>query len=172
MINKTLPIYEYVYTDNFDTQFRPLPEVVPYDTYFVDPHYGLDAYWNEELYDQDKLEYIETYNKPIDQIETDDLITDAHVSDALRYALIDLWTVNPHLPDTSAIPDFQAPSFFAPSRFCKKRLLKRGKHFFSRKNTFSSSYFYFFQSLKNSVFLPRKPQNQGGKIIFQEIIQT
>ena len=53
------------------------------------------------------MEYKDTYNKPNDQIESDDLITDAHVSDALRYALIDLWTVNPHLPDTSAIPNFR-----------------------------------------------------------------
>ena len=36
------------------------------------------------------------------------MITDAHVSDALRYALIDLWTVNPHLPDTLALPNFQS----------------------------------------------------------------
>ena len=35
------------------------------------------------------------------------MITDAHVSDALRHALIDLWTVNPHLPDTSALPNFR-----------------------------------------------------------------
>ena len=54
----------------------------------------MEPYWDEELYDQDKLEYKDTYNKPNDQIESDDLITDAHVSDALRYALIDLWTVN------------------------------------------------------------------------------
>ena len=53
------------------------------------------------------MEYKHTYNKPNDQIESDDLITDAHVSDAIRYALIDLWTVNPHLPDTSALPKFQ-----------------------------------------------------------------
>ena len=39
MIHKTLPTYKYDYTDNFDTQFRPLPEVVAYDTYFVDPQY-------------------------------------------------------------------------------------------------------------------------------------
>ena len=52
------------------------------------------------------MEYRDTYNKPNDQIESDDLITDAHLSDALRYALIDLWTVNPHLPDTSALPNF------------------------------------------------------------------
>ena len=35
------------------------------------------------------------------------MITDAHVSDALRHAIIDLWTVNPQLPDTSAIPNFR-----------------------------------------------------------------
>ena len=107
MIHKTLPTYEYDYTDNFDTQFRPLPEVVAYDTYFVDPQYGLDPSWDEELYDHDKLQYKYTCNKPNDQIESDDLITDAHVSDALRYALIDLWTVNPYLPDTSALPNLQ-----------------------------------------------------------------
>ena len=105
--HKTLPTYEYDYADNFDTRFRPLPEVVTYDAYFVDPQNGLDPYWNEELYDQDKLEDKDTYNKPSDQIESDDLITDAHVSDTLRYALIDLWTLNPHLPDTSALPNFQ-----------------------------------------------------------------
>ena len=107
MIHKTLATYKYDYTDNFDTQFRPLPEIVAYDTYFVDPQQGLDSYWDEDLYDRDKLEYKDTYNKPNDQLESDDLITDAHVSDALRYAFIDLWTVNPHLPDTSAIPNFQ-----------------------------------------------------------------
>ena len=53
------------------------------------------------------MEYKDTYNKPNDQIDYDDLITDAHVSDALRHALIDLWTVNPHLLDTTAIPNFR-----------------------------------------------------------------
>ena len=105
-MHKIFPTYEYDYTDNFDTQFRPFPEVVAYDAYFVDPRYGFDPYWDDEIYDQDKLEYKDTYNKPNNQIENDDLITDAHVSDALRYALIDLWTVNPHLPDTSALPNF------------------------------------------------------------------
>ena len=107
IIHKIFPTYEYDYTENFDTQFRPLPEVVAYDAYFVDPQYGFDLYWDEELYDQDKLEYKDTYNKPNDQIEFDDLITDAHVSDALRHALIDLRTVNPILPDTSALPNFR-----------------------------------------------------------------
>ena len=99
MSHKTHPIYEYDYTDNCETQFRPLPEVVACDKYFVKPQYGLDPYWDEDLYDQDKLKYKDTYNKPNDQVESDEIITDAHVSDALRYALIDLWTENPYLPD-------------------------------------------------------------------------
>ena len=107
IIHKIFPSYEYDYTDNFDTQFRPIPEVVAYDAYFVDLQYGFDSYWDKELNEQDKLEYEDTYNKPNDQIECDDLITDAHVSDALRHALIVLWTVNPHLPDTSALPNFR-----------------------------------------------------------------
>ena len=106
IIHKFFPTYEYDYTDNIYTPFRPIPEVVAYKAYFVDPQYGFDPYWDEEIYDQDKLEYKDTYNKPNNQIESDDLITDAHVSDALRYALIDLWTVNPHLPDTSALSNF------------------------------------------------------------------
>ena len=53
------------------------------------------------------MEYKDIYNKPNDQIECDELITDAHVSDALRHALIDLWTVIPHLPDISALPNFR-----------------------------------------------------------------
>ena len=79
MIHKTLPAYEYDYTDNFETQFRPLPEVVAYDAYLVDPQYGLDPFWDEELYGQDTLEYRDNYDKPNDQIECDNLITDAHV---------------------------------------------------------------------------------------------
>ena len=108
IIHKTLPTHEHDCTDNFETQFRPLSEVVAYDTYFVDPQYGLYPYWDEELYDQDKLEYQDTHNKPNHQIESNELITNSHVSDALRYALIDLYTVNPHLPDTSALPNFQS----------------------------------------------------------------
>ena len=49
VIHKTFPTYEYDYTDNFDTQFRPVPEVVAYDPYFVDPQYGFDPYWDEEI---------------------------------------------------------------------------------------------------------------------------
>ena len=56
MIHKTLPTYECDYTDVFKIQFRPLPEVVACDTYFVDPQYGLELCWDENLDDQDNLE--------------------------------------------------------------------------------------------------------------------
>ena len=108
MIHKTLPKYENDYAENFDTQFRPLPEFVLHDTDFVDPQCGFDPYWDKDLYDQNKLGYKYNYNKPIDQMENDDLLKDAHVSDALRFALIYLWKVNPHLSDTSALPNFQS----------------------------------------------------------------
>ena len=107
MIHETLPTYEDGYTDNLEANFGPLPEVVAYDTYFVDPQNGLDPYWDEHLQDEDKLEYKDTYNKPNDQIESDDLITDASVSDAPQFALIDLSTLNPLSPDTSALPSYQ-----------------------------------------------------------------
>ena len=55
MIHKTFLTYEYDYTDYFDTQFRPLTEIVAYETHFVDPQHGLDSYWDGDLYDQDNL---------------------------------------------------------------------------------------------------------------------
>ena len=107
MIYKTLRTYEHDYTEDFDTQFRPLPEIVAYDTFFVDPQWGLDHYWDEYLYDQHKLEYKDIRNKSNDQTESDELITDEYVSDALLYALIDLCTVKPRSPGTSPLPNFQ-----------------------------------------------------------------
>ena len=44
MIPKTLPTIDYDYKEDFDTQFGPLPEVVAYDTYFVDVQFGCDPY--------------------------------------------------------------------------------------------------------------------------------
>ena len=66
-----------------------------------------DPYWDEDLYDWDKLDYKETYHKPNDEIESNDLIPDSHVSDALWYALIDSWTINPQLVDTFPLSNFQ-----------------------------------------------------------------
>ena len=77
-------------TEVFVTQFRPLSEIIAYDTHFVDSRYGRDNYWDDDSYDQDKLEYRNNHIKPNDQIESTDLNTDSHASDPLRYAIIDL----------------------------------------------------------------------------------
>ena len=48
-IQKIFPTYECDYTDNFETQFKPLPDVIAYDAYFVDPQCDFDPYWDEEF---------------------------------------------------------------------------------------------------------------------------
>ena len=63
MIHNSFPANEHNYTEDFDTQFIPLPEVVAYDTYFVGPQHGRDPYWNIDLFYQVKLEYIDINKK-------------------------------------------------------------------------------------------------------------
>ena len=106
MTHKTFPTYKNDYTDDFDTQNRPLPEIVAYDTNFVDPQCGGDPYWDEDLYHLDKIEHKDNPNKTNDQIERNDLITDSQVSETLRCAIIVMWTLNPQLPDTSPFRNF------------------------------------------------------------------
>ena len=106
MIHRTFPTFKQDYTEVFDNEFRPPPEIVAFHTYFVDPQYARHLYCDEILYNQDKFEYKYTHNKSYDQTGKDDLITDAHASDALRYAFLSLWTINPHLLDTSPLPNF------------------------------------------------------------------
>ena len=69
MISKIFPTYENDYTGDCDTQIRPLPEVAAYDTYFVHSQNGTDLCWEEDLFDQDKLEYRDTHIGPSEQIE-------------------------------------------------------------------------------------------------------
>ena len=69
MIHKTFQTKENDYAEDFDTHFRPLPEAFAYDTRFVDPQFGLDTYWDEDLYHQGKMEYKDTQYKSNNQIE-------------------------------------------------------------------------------------------------------
>ena len=73
MIHKTFTTYKCDYIDNLTQIFRPPPEVVAYDMYFVDPKNGLERFWDEYFHDQNELEYKGTCNKPNDQIENEDL---------------------------------------------------------------------------------------------------
>ena len=64
------------------------------------------------MYGQEKLEYKHNFTKQAEQLKDDDLITDSHVTDKLRYALIDLWLVNPQLLIASPFTNFRPPPNF------------------------------------------------------------
>ena len=106
VIHKTLSENQIDYTQDFKSTFKPLPQIADSDKHLVHHPYGLDSYWEDHIYDQDKLEYRHNYNKPAEQIGNDDINIDLHVSHTLRYALIDLWTFNPQLPGTSPLLHF------------------------------------------------------------------
>ena len=68
LFQKPIPVWHPDYTDNFTTQFRPIPLVDDYNPTYIDPNYGRDPYWYTELYNQDLLQFqyvlddIEHYN--------------------------------------------------------------------------------------------------------------
>ena len=91
-IHESFATCEHDYTEDFDTRFGLLPELLAYSTYSVEPHYGRDPFGigDETLYDQDQLEHENTHNKPNIQIKSFDLIRNSHVSDAFPFALFKL----------------------------------------------------------------------------------
>ena len=76
LLKKQTPIHHRTVTQNTSTPFWPLPEITDHEPQFIDSHYQQDPYWNDDLYDQQKLEYKHNFNKPPEQIEEDDIITD------------------------------------------------------------------------------------------------
>ena len=116
LIKKQTPILNQTVKQEIPTLFRPLQQITDYEPKTIDPHYEQDPYWSDDLYNQEKLEYKNNFNKPPEQIEEDDILTDPLVSDKLRYALIDLWTVNPQLPITSSLPNFATSLCFSKSQ--------------------------------------------------------
>ena len=45
------------YTQNFETQFRPLQMIEDYNPQYIDPEYGNDRYWDNERYDKESLQF-------------------------------------------------------------------------------------------------------------------
>ena len=43
--------YSIDYTQDFDTQFRPLQLIEGYNPQYIDPEYGIDPNWDKSLYD-------------------------------------------------------------------------------------------------------------------------
>ena len=82
--------YEIDYTNDFETQFGPLPLIADFHPQYPDPEYGKDPYWDDELYDRQNLRFKRDDYPPTD--DEDDLqIEDTKLS----RALIELWQPNP-----------------------------------------------------------------------------
>ena len=81
--------YEIDYTNDFETQFRPLPLIEGYHPQYLDPEYGKDPYWDDELYDRQNLRFKRDDYPPTDD-EEDPQIEDTKLS----RALIELWQPN------------------------------------------------------------------------------
>ena len=87
---KPLPDWEIDYTTDFTTKFRPLSNTEEYDPYYIDPDYNRDPYWEDELYDQQHLQFHHNLLGQNDNLGQDEPISDI----ALTHALIHLWEPN------------------------------------------------------------------------------
>ena len=103
-MKKESPIHNNTVKKDIPTRYRP--QIIDYEPQFIEPHYEQYPYWNDDLYDQRKLEDKRILNKSPEEIEEDDIITDSPVSDKPRYALNGLWTANPLLPIFSQLLKF------------------------------------------------------------------
>ena len=87
-----------------ETQFRPLETVEDYNPHYNDPEYGKDPYWDDDIYDQQNLQFRNDDYPPTDD-EDDPEILD----NTLSRALIEPWQPNfeaikdqPHATETQA----------------------------------------------------------------------
>ena len=81
--------YDMDYTKNFETQFQPLPLIEDYNSQYLDPDYGKDPYWDDELYDKQNLQFTGDDYPPTDDEDDPDI-----VDDTISRALIELWQPN------------------------------------------------------------------------------
>ena len=81
--------------------------MLDYELQFIDAQDQRDPFWDDDLYDQRELEFKHIFSKPPERTEYDNINTDSHVSDKLRYASIDLRTVFPQRFNTSRLPKFR-----------------------------------------------------------------
>ena len=112
LIKEETATHQNTAKQDIPTMFQPLLEIPDYEPQIIDQHYQQDPEWKDDLYDQEKLEYRHNFNTPAERIEVEDIIRDQHVSDKLRYPLIDFWTINPQLPNISPILNFKPPPNF------------------------------------------------------------
>ena len=113
---KEIPTHHITAKRNTPTVFRLLLEVSEWEPLFIEPHHQRKLYWKNDLLVQKKLEDNHNFNKPPEQIENDDINTVSQISGNSRCPSINIWTVNPQLPNTSAKPNFRPPINFTKSQ--------------------------------------------------------
>ena len=78
--------YDRDYAKDFETQFRPLHLIEDYDPQYIDPEYGKDPYWDDDLYDRQSLQFCHDDYPPTDDEEDPEI-----PNTKLSRALIELW---------------------------------------------------------------------------------
>ena len=107
---------ENIARQNIPSTFWRLQQIHDQEPQFTDLQYQRHTYWNDALYDQEKLEFKHKCDISAEQSETDGKITDSHVldrCDKLKYGMVDLLTVNPQLPNILPIPKFKPQTIFS-----------------------------------------------------------
>ena len=75
--------YDMDYTKDFASQFRPLQMIEVYNPQYIDPEYGMDPYWDDDLYNKATLQI-----RPDDYTQTDDDEDPEILDTNLSWALI------------------------------------------------------------------------------------
>ena len=98
---------EMDYTKDFETQFRPLQLIDDYNLKYIDPEYGKDPYWDDDLNDRENLHFRHDYYPPTDY-EDDHEILDTKLS----RALIELWQTNSEASHQESIEEHQEKQIY------------------------------------------------------------
>ena len=121
--------FEKDYTKDFETQFQPLQLIEDYNPQYIDPDYGKDPYWDDDLYDRQSLQFRHDDYPPTDDGE-DPEITDTKLS----RTLIEPWQTNTealHQENTEECPDQQTreaePSLLDETAFLNILVIKEGE---------------------------------------------
>ena len=102
LIEKENTNHQTTVKQNISTPFRLLPETLEDEPEFFDPQFQRD-FTGKKIFPMKKSWNLRTIIKNQQKkIEDDDIITDSHVSDKLRFALVLLWTIE--VPNTSPLP--------------------------------------------------------------------
>ena len=92
--------------DSTTDNIRPIPSIPDYNPYYIDPDYGIDPYWDVQIYNQHELHFYANFNKQQAEIEPDCPVADEALNNILTMALVDQWQL---VPNSSALPPPQQP---------------------------------------------------------------